>query len=101
MKSPEAVSAEQGAWRDVPHGWHQLYGDFERLGLSVEWHDFRTSQRLDWARSFHPESIEFCLNLDGRGAVGTRETRTEFLPGTSGYYAIADDPLSASREAND
>jgi AraC family transcriptional regulator len=93
--------AEQGAWRAVPRGWRQLYGDFGKLGLSVEWHDFQTPRALDWGRSFHPQSIEFCLNLSGRGAVQMAQTRSEFVPGTSGYYAIATEPLTASREAND
>ena len=93
--------AEQGAWRDVPQGWRQLYGNFNRLGLSVEWHDFRTPRPLDWGVSFHPQSIEFCLNLGGRGAVGDSRSREDFLPGTSGYYAIADEPLVASRQAHD
>lgn len=101
MNSPDAVLAEKGAWRNVPQGWRQLYGDFERLGISVEWHDFQTSRQLDWGRSFHPQSIEFCLNLGGRGAVGNATSRGEFVPGTSGYYAIADEALSASRHAND
>ena len=52
------------------NGWRQLYGDFDENGLSIEWHDFRTASAFDWGRSFHPRSIEFCLNLDGRGAVG-------------------------------
>jgi AraC-like DNA-binding protein len=42
------------------------------------------------------------LNLEGRGAVGTRGNgRSDYLPGNSGYYAIADEPLSASRQAHD
>ena len=93
--------AEQGAWRDVPQGWRQLYGNFNRLGLSVEWHDFRTRRPLDWGLSFHPQSVEFCLNLGGRGAVGDSHSREDFLPGTSGYYAIADEPLIAARHAHD
>jgi AraC family transcriptional regulator len=101
MNLPDAAVAEQGAWRDVPQGWRQLYGDFGRLGLSVEWHDFRTPRQLDWGRSFHRQSIEFCLNLGGRGTVGHARSREDFLPGTSGYYAIADDSLVASRQAND
>jgi AraC-like DNA-binding protein len=101
MNCPDAAVAEQGAWRDVPQGWRQLYGDFGRLGLSVEWHDFRTAHQLDWGRSFHRQSIEFCLNLGGRGTVGHARSREDFLPGTSGYYAIADDSLVASRQAND
>jgi AraC family transcriptional regulator len=42
------------------------------------------------------------LNLEGRGAVGTKSNaRSDYLPGNSGYYAIADEPLSASRQAHD
>jgi AraC family transcriptional regulator len=99
--SDEAHS-EQAAWRAVAPGWQQLYGDFDRLGVSVEWHDFHTVQSLDWGRSFHPHSLEFCLNLEGRGAVGTKgNARSDYLPGNSGYYAIADKPLPASRQAHD
>ena len=101
MISLDPAIAEQGAWRDVPQGWRQLYGDFEKLGVSVEWHDFRTRRSLDWGRSFHQQSIEFCLNLNGRGAVRAAGAHAEFVSGTSGYYAITDDPLSAIREAND
>ena len=101
MNSPNPAVAEQGAWRDVPQGWRQLYGNFNRLGLSVEWHDFRIPRPLDWGASFHPQSIEFCLNLGGRGAVSDSRSREDFLPGTSGYYAIADEPLVASRQAHD
>ena len=102
MVSNEATHGEQDAWKEVAPGWRQLYGDFDRLGVSIEWHDFRTEQALDWGRSFHPHSLEFCLNLDGRGAVGTRgQTRSDYLPGNSGYYAVADEPLPASRHARD
>ena len=102
MISKSAAHAEQGAWRDVQEGWKPLYGDFERLGVSVEWHDFRIERSLDWGRSFHPRSLEFCLNLEGRGEVGAPgRTRSNYLPGNSGYYAIADDPLNASRRAHD
>ena len=102
MSSTNETHSEQGAWRAVAPGWQQLYGDFDELGVSVEWHDFRTTRPLDWGRSFHPHSLEFCLNLEGRGAVGANaNTRSNYLPGNSGYYAIADEPLPASREAND
>ncbi len=102
MTSNEAAHAEHGAWTRVARGWRQLYGDFDRLGVSIEWHDFRTERALDWGRSFHSQSLEFCLNLDGRGAVGGRGSeRGDYLPGNSGYYAVADEPLPASRHARD
>jgi AraC family transcriptional regulator len=101
MYSGNAALAEQGAWRTVPQGWRQLYGDFGKLGVSVEWHDFQTAKTLDWGRSFHPQSIEFCLNLGGRGAVQMERTRSDFVSGTCGYYSVTSDPLNATREAND
>jgi AraC-like DNA-binding protein len=87
-------------WRDVRHGCRQLYGDFERLGLSVEWHDFQVEQPLDWGVSFRPRSLEFCLNLEGRAAIGAR-SRSDYVAGSSGYYAVADGPLPATRTAKD
>ena len=99
---PHQTHSEQAAWRSVAPGWQPLYGDFDRQGVNVEWHDFRTTRPLDWGRSFHPHSLEFCLNLEGRGAVGANgKGRSDYLPGNSGYYAIADEPLVASRQAND
>jgi AraC family transcriptional regulator len=93
----EAI-AERGAWREVPKGWRQLWGDFNRLGVSLQWHDFRTERPLDWGLSFHPRSLEFCLNVEGRGAVGDR---ADYVPGSAGYYAVAAEPLTASRQARD
>ena len=100
MLSIHEAVAERGAWRAVPHGWRQLYGDFDRLGVSVEWHDFQTERPLDWGLSFHPRSVEFCLNMEGRGAVGAR-SQADYVPGSAGYYALTDQPLPASRQAGD
>ncbi len=83
-------AAEQHAWREVKDGWRPLYGDVDKSGVAVEWHDFRTERSFDWGRTFHPNSLEFCLNLDGHGAVGTeRRARSDYVPGNCGYYAIA------------
>lgn len=97
-----AAIAEQGAWREVPDGWRPLYGDVEQFGVSVEWHDFHAARSFDWGRSFHPRSVEFCLNLGGHGAVGVNaRSKQDYLPGTSGFYSRADEPLSATRQANE
>jgi AraC-like DNA-binding protein len=42
--------------------------------------------------------LEFCLNLEGHGAVGDR---VDYVPGSAGYYAVAAEPLPASRQARD
>lgn len=93
-------AAEQQAWREIKDGWRPLYGDVDSTGVAVEWHDFRTERCFDWGRTFHPCSLEFCLNLEGHGEVGSRG-KTDYSPGNSGYYAVADDPLPASRRARD
>lgn len=91
------VPAHAGyAWRDLRNGWRQLYGDFDRLGLSVEWHDFKTSEPRDWGMSFRPQSVEFCLNLEGRGAIGSR-AQSDYIAGSAGYYSVSNDPLPATR----
>src|SRR5437870_2084009 len=97
--SPQCV-AEQSAWREVKDGWRPLYGDVESMGVAVEWHDFQTARNFNWGRTFHPRSLEFCLNLDGRGEIGAA-TKTDYAPATAGYYAIGDEPLPALRRAND
>jgi len=93
------VSTDEAiAWRAVPQGWRQLWGDFDRLGVSLQWHDFRTERLLNWGVSFRPRSLEFCLNVAGRGAVGDE---ADYVPSSAGYYAVADEPLRASRQARD
>jgi len=87
----------KAAWADVRHGWQQLYGGFEELGVSLEWHDFRTNQPLDWGESFRPRSVEFCFNLEGRGAIA----QLDYPASSSGYYARSDEPLPATRQAHD
>jgi hypothetical protein len=64
--------SEVGFWRDVRGTWRQVCGDFERSGVSVEWHDFETSRTLDWSKSFHADSLEICLNLAGDASISHR-----------------------------
>src|SRR6266446_5393296 len=95
-------AAEQMAWREVKDGWRPLYGDVDKIGIAIEWHDFRTEHSFNWGRTFHPHSLELCLNFDGRGAVGGKgASRSDYAPGNFGYYAVADEPLPASRQARD
>src|SRR5207237_7655006 len=86
MLSINQSTMNEDAWRAVPEGCRQLYGDFARLGVSVEWHDFQTERSIDWGLSFRPQSIEFCLNGQGHEAVGQR-LKAEYVPGSDGHDA--------------
>jgi AraC-like DNA-binding protein len=91
---------EAGAWRDVGRGWQPLFGSFRGAGYSIEWHDFFARRELDWGVSFHPGCVELCLNLQGAGVVECRQRRMELAPNTVGFYHRKDEPLVATRAAN-
>ena len=94
--------SEAGAWRDVGAGWQKVFGSFRGLGYSIEWHDFRAKGEFDWAPSFHPDCVELCLNLDGKGFVEGRNHRAEFAPYTAGFYCRRrEESLTARRAAGE
>jgi AraC-like DNA-binding protein len=95
------VFSESAAWRDVGAGWQPLFGSFRGVGYSIEWHDFLAKREFDWAASFHPGCVELCLNLEGRGFVEGPGGRTEFKPGTAGFYYRSESPLKGQRKAGD
>jgi AraC-like DNA-binding protein len=79
--------------------WRQLFGDFNRLGISFEWHELAGGREVDWAQSFHPDSVELCLNLAGLAEVQAGDTAASFTAGTAGFYRRGRSPLSARRLA--
>ena len=86
-------------WQPVTNGWRQLYGNFAELGISIEWHDFEVKSKVpfEWSRSFHPESLELCLNLTGGGLVQKEASTLNFGPLTAGFYAPGKTELRAWR----
>jgi AraC-like DNA-binding protein len=100
-----AVSAapaftERPAWRAVGAGWRHLHGSVRGAGASFEWHDFQAEEELDWGKSFHPGSIEVCLNLEGEGRVSFNREEAAFRPLTAGFYRRGEQPLRAKRSAH-
>lgn len=104
--SPRARSAgtqehplrEANIWSSIHAQWRRVYGSFYALGVSVESHDFQVDGRFDWSKSFHPNSVEVCINLTGKGAVRSASKELTFGPATIGFYAAGENGLSAWRE---
>jgi len=66
----------------------------------VEWHDFECAKTLDWSRSFHPDSLEICINLEGCGTLREGASRTIMIhPQTVAHYTAQPDRLRADRQA--
>lgn len=98
-KSREFTESE--LWSGLGDGWQRLHGDFRDVGYSIEWHDFTAEKEIDWARSFHPGSVEICLNLAGNASVEANGEVVEFVPLSAGFY-LQDQPyLTAMRKAGD
>jgi AraC family transcriptional regulator len=97
---PASVPAfsEAAAWQAIGDGWRPLHGNFQQLGVSFEWHDFHCAKPVDWARSFHPDSLEVCLNITGNGRVACQARSVDFAPLTAGFYRQGRMPLTASRK---
>ncbi|HEY5892752.1 MAG TPA: AraC family transcriptional regulator [Chthoniobacterales bacterium] len=94
----EPPFTEEAAWARVGKGsWQHLHGNFRDLGYSIEWHDFSAARDFDWAPSFHPDGVEICLNLLGKGMVQTKTARLDLEPLTAGFYLQKDSGLSGVR----
>lgn len=91
--------SETGAWSALPGGWVHLGGSFPDEGFSFEWHDFKVSQSFDWGRTFHPESVEVCFNLEGSGQIATEKATFEIPPESVAIYVNGARALSAERAA--
>jgi AraC-like DNA-binding protein len=91
---------EAAVWQPVGGGWRQLYGGFNELGVSVQWHDFELTQAFDWSRSFHPGSLELCLNLAGHGVVTGAAAGISFELLTAGFYLPGKPAPRAARQSN-
>jgi len=101
LNPPAPLHAEAATWRAVGSGWRQLFGDFRRLGVSFEWHEFTATRDFNWAPSFHPGSLELCLNLTGHGEVVEGLTAARFQPATVGFYRQGRAPLKAVRSGGE
>ncbi len=67
--------------------------------MSIEWHDFRLARDLDWGRSFHPGSLEVCLNFSGTGTLQDGDAERSIGPGQVAVYTLQNKRLRAIRRA--
>ncbi|HEV8542621.1 MAG TPA: AraC family transcriptional regulator [Verrucomicrobiae bacterium] len=97
-ESPALPSfTEATSWKSIGATWKQLYGGFGKIGLSFEWHEFEVRRPFDWGSTFHPESIELCLNLEGEASLRCAGSRGNLLPMTAAFYAPGRNGLDGER----
>ncbi len=93
----ETKPFEAPFWAGVGGEWRPLFGSFRQEGISVEWHDFQCEEDVNWARSFHPESMEICVNFEGSGTLRERARTTTVNPRSVAHYAAEPRKLRADR----
>ena len=93
--------SERPFWRAWPGAWHPLCGSFSELGWSFEWHDFTPPTRAEWGKSFHPQSLEVCLNLTGAAEFAAKKPATELRADSAALYTVGDSSPAIWREAGE
>ncbi|MBI5387972.1 MAG: helix-turn-helix transcriptional regulator [Verrucomicrobia bacterium] len=94
---PPCDYAEAAVWEALGGGWQCLHGCFCQCGVSIEWHEFTCAEPRDWARSFHPDSVELCFNLSGHARISAGPDSALFGPMTTGCYFAGQGALAAWR----
>jgi AraC-like DNA-binding protein len=97
VQADAADFSEVALWSRVGAGWRQLAGDFLKRGFSFEWHDFSQDAELDWGATFHPDSLELCLNLAGDARIESGGTVAELSPEMFTFYTRAGGDIRATR----
>lgn len=99
--SPSADQGEQAFWRAAGASWRQLAGGFREAGFSFEWHAWEAAGPIDWSASFHPCSVELCLNLAGNGKVQAGSSEITYAPRTCGFVCVNGGPVKAERSSRE
>lgn len=94
---PACDYAEKHLWDALGGGWQCLHGCYCQGGVSVEWHEFTCVRPRDWARSFHPDGVELCLNVSGQARVSCGQACVIFGPLSVGLYHAEPGRLAAWR----
>lgn len=95
-----APPREDAAWEHIQGTWRPLHGSFADQGISIEWHDFHIDRDMDWGRSFHPGSLEICLNFSGNGLLQDGAAERAVGPNQVALYTLQNRRLRATRSAN-
>src|SRR5437016_3919354 len=98
-KADARAFTEAPLWRAIGNGWQPLWPGFRKSGFSVEWHDFESAATMDYAESFHPESIEICLNASGSAELSLPDRTQALSPGSAIFYVNGRQPIAARRSA--
>lgn len=88
---------EASAWRGIDGVRRKIHGSFPDKGLSIEWHEFSNEKTLDWSDSFHPQSLEICLNFSGRATLQEKKEVRKFNSEQVAAYATGKSTIKAER----
>ncbi|MFV0415631.1 MAG: helix-turn-helix domain-containing protein [Chthoniobacterales bacterium] len=77
--------SEKSLWKSIGAEWKHLYGNYREKGISMEWHKFTVKSPFTWSESFHPNSLELCINLEGNAEFGPEKTILK--PGEIALYS--------------
>jgi len=96
-KAGARAFTEAPVWHSLGKGWQPLWPGFRENGFSLEWHDFDAPAALDYTGSFHPDSIEICLNASGCAELSLAGTTRPLAAGHAVFYVNGRQRIAAKR----
>lgn len=95
-----AIFSETLVWEAIGAGWKPLHGKFAGDGFSVEWHELGQARMDDWGASFHPQSLEICINISGSARLEHDGQTLEIGPRSLAFYSVGEGGIDAIRTAS-
>ncbi len=79
---------ERALWaRIAPGCWRPLHEDLER-GFSVEWHDLKASESVNWGQSLQPDTLKICFNFEGSAQLSQSFGRLAIERTSLAYFRV-------------
>jgi len=94
------IFSEILVWKAIGAGWKPLRGKFAGDGFSVEWHELGQAKMDDWGASFHPQSLEICINISGSARLEHDGQTLEIGPRSLAFYSVGEPGIDAIRTAS-
>lgn len=93
----DAGFSEAPFWQSLAGKWRLLHGRMLGNGWSLEWHELPAKGCQHWGRSFHPDSLEVCINISGHATLQHEGRGLKLNPRSMAFYCTGDSSVQATR----
>ena len=79
---------EKAFWDAISPGSCRPLHEDPESGFSVEWHDFKATEPIDWGRSLQPDTLKICFNHEGSAQLSQPFGSLAFQRASIAYFRV-------------